>query len=296
MPSAKEKEIKMATFYNQATLSFLGKVTNSNITEGELVSGLTLTKTAVSTDYGPGDGIVYAVTLINSDTVAKTNVTVTDNLGTYTLSGGTAEFVPLTYVEGSVLYYQNGVLQPAPTVNAGPPLIIGGITIPAGGNVIILYEATANSFAPLSAGSTIINTVNATGDNVCQELTDTAEVPARNEPILSIAKAICPDTVTCGEEITYTFIIQNTGNTPVVATDNLIVSDTFNPPFDAITVELNGTALDEGTGYTYNAETGEFSTIGGAIPVPEATFTRDTVTGVVTTTPGVAVLTVKGIV
>ncbi len=296
MPSAKEKEIKMATFYNQATLSFLGRVTNSNITEGEIVSGLTLTKTAVSNNYGPGDGIVYAITMINSDTVGKTGVTLTDNLGAFTPSGATGEFVPLTYVDGSVLYYQNGVLQPAPTVTAGPPLTIGGITIPAGGNVIILYEATANSFAPLSARASIINTVDAVGNNLCQDLTDSAEVPTRDEPILSISKAIYPETVTCGEEITYTFIIQNTGNTPVVAIDDLIVSDIFNPPFEAITVELNGAALDEGTSYTYNTETGEFTTIGGAIPVSEATFTRDPVTGIVTTTPGVAVLTVKGIV
>ncbi|MBR3875654.1 MAG: hypothetical protein IKJ25_02625 [Clostridia bacterium] len=286
----------MATFYNQATLSFAGRVTNSNVTEGELVSGLSLTKTAVSTDYGPGDGIVYAVTLVNADSVAKSGITLTDNLGAYTLMGGTTEFVPLTYVDGSVLYYQNGVLQPAPTVVAGNTLVISGIDVPAGGNVIVLYEVRANSFAPLSAGSSIFNTVSAGGDGVCEELTDNAQIPTRDEPLLSIAKAVNPLTLTCGDEVTYTFIIQNAGNTAVVATDDLIVSDTFNPILTSITVTLNGELLNEGTQYTYNEQTGEFTTIGGAIPVPTATFTRDSETGVVTTTPGVAVLTITGMI
>lgn len=286
----------MATFYNQATLSFAGRVTNSNVTEGELVSGLSLTKTAVSTDYGPGDGIVYAVTLVNADSVAKSGITLTDNLGAYTLMGGTTEFVPLTYVDGSVLYYQNGVLQPAPTVVAGNTLVISGIDVPAGGNVIILYEVRANSFAPLSAGSSIFNTVYTGGDGVCDELTDNAQVPTRDEPILSIAKAVNPLTLTCGDEVTYTFIIQNTGNIAVVATDNLTVSDTFNPILTNISVSLNGELLNEGTQYTYKEQTGEFTTIGGAIPVPAATYTRDSETGVVTTTPGVAVLTIAGII
>lgn len=286
----------MATFYNQATLSFAGRVTNSNVTEGELVSGLSLTKTAVSTDYGPGDGIVYAVTLVNADSVAKSGITLTDNLGAYTLMGGTTEFVPLTYVDGSVLYYQNGVLQPAPTVVAGNTLVISGIDVPAGGNVIILYEVRANSLAPLSAGSSIFNTVSAGGDGVCEELTDNAQIPTRDEPLLSIAKAVNPLTLTCGDEVTYTFIIQNAGNTAVVATDDLIVSDTFNPILTSITVSLNGELLNEGTQYTYDEQTGEFTTIGGAIPVPAATFTRDSETGVVTTTPGVAVLTITGII
>ncbi len=286
----------MATFYNQATLTFAGRVTNSNVTEGELVSGLCLTKTAVSTDYGPGDGIVYAITLVNADSVAKNGITLTDDLGAYTLTGGTAEFVPLTYVDGSVLYYQNGVLQSAPTVVAGDTLVISGIDVPAGGNVIILYEVRANSFAPLSAGSSIFNSVSAGGEGICEELTDSAQIPTRDEPLLSIAKAVNPLTLTCGDEVTYTFIIQNTGNTAVVATDNLSVSDTFNPILTGITVSLNGELLNEGTEYTYDEQTGEFTTIGGAIPVPAATFTRDSETGVVTTTPGVAVLTITGII
>lgn len=283
----------MATFYNQATLSFGGRVTSSNITEGEIVSGLTLTKTAITENYGPGDGIVYAITLTNAGTTDVTGISVTDDLGAYTLPGGTTSLVPLTYVDGSLLYYQNGTPAATPDVTAGPPLVIGEITVPAGGNVLLIYEARANDLAPLSAGSSIFNTATIGGTD-CEASGDTAEVPTREEPILSIAKAICPATVSCGQEITYTFIIQNTGNTPVATTDNLTVSDTFTPALSDIEVTLNGTALTEGVGYTYNEETGNFATIEGAIPVPAATFNRDVESGVVTTTPGVAIITVTG--
>lgn len=283
----------MATFFNQATLNFAGRVTSSNITEGEIVSGLTLTKTAITENYGPGDGIVYTITLSNAGTTDVTGVSVTDDLGVYTLPGGTTEFVPLTYVDGSLLYYQNGALQPAPAVTAGPPLVIDGLTVPAGGTILLIFETRANDFAPLSAGSAIFNTATVGGAE-CEATGDTAEVPTREEPILSIAKAICPQTVSCGQDVTYTFIIQNTGNTAVVATDNLTVSDTFTPALSDIDVSLNGAPLTLGTGYTYNEETGEFATLEGAVPVPAATFNRDPVTGIVTTTPGVAILTVTG--
>ena len=283
----------MATFYNQATLTFDGKTLTSNQTEGEVVTRVTLTKTAVSSDYGPDENIVYAITLVNTDDTAKTNVTVADNLGMFKPAAG-PEIVPLSYVGGSVLYYQNGILQSSPSVSAGPPLVISGITIPAGGNVIILYEVKANEYAPRGENATITNSVEATGEGLCEELSDSTVISTRNEPILSIAKAICPESVSCGDQVTYTFIIQNTGNTPVVATDNLIVSDLFNPVLTDIVVSLNGTPLSEESQYAYNEQTGEFTTIGGAIPVPAATFTRDSETGLISTAPGVAVLTVSG--
>ena len=283
----------MANFYNQASLSLGGRVTSSNITEGEVVTSVALTKTAVTTDYGVGDNIIYAINLVNSDDTEKTGVTITDNLGAFTPPGG-SELVPLDYVDGSILYYKNGVLQPAPVVDAGPPLVITGITIPANGNVLILYEAQANEYAPRGLDDSITNTVTASGCVLCDELSGTANIPTRDESSLTIAKSVCPETLVCGDEVTYTFIIQNQGNLPVAATDNAIITDVFNPALCDISVRINGEIAEEGTAYTYNQITGEFSTIGGAITVPAATFTRDPVTGIITTTPGVTILTVTG--
>ncbi len=283
----------MAFFYNQANLSFGGRITNSNITEGEVITRVNLTKTAVTTDYGAGDNIVYAINLVNADDTDKTGITLTDNLGAFNPTGN-LEVIPLNYVDESILYYQNGVLQPAPTVDAGAPLVISGITIPAGGNVTVLYEARANEYAPRGINASIINVVNAEGEGLCDVLNDSAEVPTRNEALLTIAKAVSPETLTCGGEVTYTFIIQNHGNLPVVATDDAIITDVFNPILNNITVRVNDEVIEEGVGYTYNEETGEFATIGGALPVPEATFIRDPETGIITTTPGVTILTITG--
>ena len=283
----------MATFYNQARLTLDGRVVSSNQTEGEVVTRVTLTKTPLSTDYSPGDNIVYAITMANTDATPKADITLTDNLGEFTTIDGVM-VVPLTYVAGSIRLYTNGVLSTAPTVNPGPPLVISGINIPAGGNVLIVYETVANEFAPRDNNASITNTIRAEGEELCDELSDSANVPTRDEPELSIAKAICPESVSCGDEITYTFIIQNTGNTAVIATDNLIVTDTFLPPLKNITVTLNGVTLTEGVDYSYNELTGEFATLNGVVTVPAATYTTDPITGVVNTTPGVTVLTITG--
>ena len=283
----------MATFFNQASLSYGGNVVNSNTTEAELLSGLGLTKTAITTSYGPGESIVYAITLSNMGTTAYNALTIIDNLGAYTLSGG-GTAVPLTYVDGSILYYLNGVLQAAPTVTATGDLQISGINLPANSTATFIYETEANEFAPIAAASDITNVSSVDGGTGVGELTATATVPVEEEPSLTIAKAVCPQVITDNGQLTYTLIVQNLGNTPILATDGVIVSDVFNPILSGITVTLNGTALAEGTGYTYNATTGEFATADGVVTVPAATYTQDETTGAITTTPGVAVITVTG--
>lgn len=283
----------MATFFNQATLSYGGNVVNSNTTEAELLSGLQLTKTAITPTYSQGDGVVYAITLSNMGSAAYNALTVTDNLGAYTLAGGTVA-VPLTYVDGSILYYLNGVLQPSPTVTAAGNLSIEGINLPANSTATFIYEARANEFAPIAQGSVITNTASTNGGAGIGEISATATVTVDEAPELTIAKAVCPAVLSDNDQLTYTLIVQNLGNTPIVATDGVIVSDVFNPILSDITVTLNGTALDEGTGYTYNDTTGEFATLDGVITVPAATYAQDPATGSITTTPGVTVITVTG--
>ena len=92
----------------------------------------------------------------------------------------------------------------------------------------------------------------------------------------------------------YTFIIQNTGNREAIATDNVLLSDTFAPILNPISVTYNGTAWVEGVNYTYSETTGEFATLDGQITVPAATYGTNPDTGAVTITPGVTVITVTG--
>ena len=284
----------MATFYNKATLSYGGNVLNSNTTEAELLTGLTLTKTAVTPIYTAGGNVVYVVTITNEGGSAYNNLTITDDLGAYTPVGGTEAVVPLTYTAGSLLYYLDGVLQPTPTVTSLGNLQIDGITIPASSTATLVYEAKVNEFAPIAAGGQITNTASTDGGVGVGVISDTETINVDEAPSLTIAKAVCPAVISDNDQLTYTIIVQNLGNTPIVATDGVIISDVFNPALTDITVTLDGAPLALGTGYTYNEATGEFSTVDGVVTVPAATFTQDPTTGVITTTPGVTILTVTG--
>ena len=282
----------MAIFSNQATLTYNGGSTNSNIAYGEILDVLTATKTAIEGTYAPGELVTYVVTLRNTGGTALTGVTVTDDLGGYVFEGNTV--YPLTYEDGSATVFVNGVPQAAPAVTAGPPLVVSGLNIPAGGDLVLVYQARANQFADPAAGGTIINTVTVTGDGITTPITATETVTAASAPELTISKAISPTQVVDNDRVTYTFVIQNTGNEAVVATDNAVITDTFDPILTDLVVTYDGATWTEGVQYTYDAATGLFATLPGAVAVPAATYTQDPVTGAYTLTPGIATLTVTG--
>lgn len=277
----------MAIFTNQATLVYNGGSANSNIAVGEILEVLSADKTAVEGSYAPGELVTYVVTIRNTGTAAFTNLTVTDDLG----GGANA---PLTYEAGTALYFVNGVPQAAPTVTAGPPLVFTGITVPAGGDTTLVYQARANGYASPLAGGTIDNTVTITGGGLTAPVTATETVTVQVGPELAITKTITPAQVSDNGTVTYTFLIQNSGNEALVATDDATVTDLFDPVLTGITVTLNGVTLAQGTGYTYDETTGAFSTVPGVITVPAATYTQDPATGIYTGTPGLATLTVTG--
>lgn len=282
----------MAIFSNQATLTYNGNSTNSNIVYGELLEVLTATKTAVESTYLPGELVTYVVTLRNTGTTALTGLTLSDDLGGYPF--GTGTLYPLTYEAGSILVFTNGIPQAAPAVTAGPPLGITGITVPAGGDTVIVYQARVNSFASPEDGSTIVNTVTITGGGLAAPVTATETVIAESAPALTITKSISPSQVVDNQQLTYTFLIQNTGNTPVVATDNAMITDTFDPILSNLIVTFEGTPWTQGVQYNYTPATGLFSTVPSQITVPAATYTQDPVTGQYSVTPGTATLTVTG--
>lgn len=282
----------MAIFSNQATLTYNGNSVDSNIAYGEILETLTVTKTAIEGTYTPGGLVTYAVILRNTGATALTGLTVSDDLGGYLFNGTTV--FPLTYAADTVALFVNGVLQAAPPVTAGPPLGIAGITIPAGGDAVLLYQARASSFAPPAAGGTIDNTVTVTGGGLTVPVTATETVTAEAGPELTITKSISPARVVNNERVTYTFVIRNFGNGPVVATDNAVISDTFDPILTDLAVTFQGTAWTQGVQYNYNEATGLFTTVPSQITVPAATYTRDPVTGAYTVIPGTVILTVTG--
>ncbi|MEE0841015.1 MAG: hypothetical protein U0L72_10830 [Acutalibacteraceae bacterium] len=279
----------MATFTNVATLTYNGNTAVSNTVVGEILEVISASKTAIGNTYGVNDNITYAINLINSGTTALSGLTVTDNLGGYDF--GTDELVPLDYVEGSVRYFVNGVLQEAPTVTAGPPLVFSGIDVPALSNAAIVYEVSTNAFASPETDGVITNEAVISGAGITP-VTVSETVTSREEADLRITKALSPTVVTENGEITYTFTIQNFGNA-AVATDNAVLSDTFDPILDITSVTFNGEPWTSPADYSYNQTTGLFTSVPGRITVPAATFTQNP-DGSFTVTPGEATLVIVG--
>ena len=283
----------MAQFTNQATLSYNGMTVSSNIVTGEITQVLELQKKAVIDSYRTDDALTYVLTLRNTGTADYTDLTVTDDLGAYAFGGGT--LTPLTYTGDPVLYYVGGVLQAAPTVTAGPPLVIRGLRVPAGQSAVLIYRARVNAYANPGAEAQIRNTASLTGGGLAEAVTAEETVTAVAEPQLTILKSVSPTSVAENGELLYTFILQNTGTAPADAGAALTVTDTFNPILRTpLTVTLNGDVWPQEGNYTYSAATGEFATVAGRITVPAAAYTQNLATGIWSVTPGTTTLTVSG--
>lgn len=281
----------MAVFTNQAQLSYNDIVTNSNIAVGEILEVLSVTKTAVVDTYTADDTVTYVIQLINSGATPLTGLTLTDNAGAYTFNE--TALVPLTYVDGSVKYFTDGVLQPAPVVTPGTDIVISGISVPANGTATVVYETSVNQFAPLGTDATVVNEVTVSGGGITS-VTATETITAEDGAELSITKSVSPVPVAENGRLTYTFTIQNTGNQPVTVADNAVITDLFDPILSDLVVNFNGTAWTEPDNYTYDAATGSFATVAGQVTVPAATYAQDPTTGVWTVTPGTSTLVVTG--
>lgn len=281
----------MATFTNFATLSYNGTTTNSNVVTGEIVEAISATKTALSESYEQNGKVTYIVSLTNTSALPLTSLTVTDDLGGYIFNGNTV--YPLSFEDGSVRLFINGVLQPTPAVVAGPPMVISGISIPANSNAVLVYAADVTEFAPLSDASQITNTVTVTGTSLSSPVTAQETVTIESSPLLSITKSLSPAVITENGQIVYTFVIENSGNTPIIATDDVILSDTFSPVLSDITVTYNGVVWTQGVNYTYDEATGVFTTLPGQITVDSADFIQNA-DGSWTVNPASSVITVAG--
>lgn len=286
------EDIFMAEFTNQASLIYNDTVTNSNVVVGELVQALAVSKTALRPLYAADEDVTYVVSITNNSGTAYTGLTVTDDLGAYDYNTGT--LVPLRYVDGSLKYFLNGALQPDLTPKADNTLTVTGVNVPANGDAVLIYEARPTSFAPLDIEGTITNTATVSGDALAESVSASETVNAQTAARLSISKSITPSTVSPNGQVTYTFVIQNAGNTPADAALGAIVTDTFSPILKNLTATYNGTALTLNTDYTYDQTTGAFATAPGTVLVDAAAYTRNEKTGAVEITPAVGILTVTG--
>lgn len=281
----------MANFTNTATVSYSGGSVNSNTVFGTIRDELTAVKTAVNESYTVGDRMTYIISLVSSGGCGFTDLSLTDDLGAY--YSGSARLTPLSYNSGTVRYYVNGILKDPPSVLQGQNLMFTGISVPADGNALIIYEATVTRYAQVNDGGVITNTVTVCGDGVSRRITASSAVRANTSPVLTVSKAVCPSVVSARGSVTYTFTIQNSGNREAEADDDVILTDAFEPRLNITSVTFNGAQWRSPENYTYSAVTGEFSTVSGQITVPAASYDTDTDGGLIIT-PGVSTLVING--
>ena len=109
---------------------------------------------------------------------------------------------------------------------------------------------------------------------------------------VTITKSMIPSNVVDGEPMTYTFVINNYGNTE--ATD-IVLTDSFDPAPDNITVQVNGVVIPA-TDYEYVNGVLTLPTAPGTteLSLPPATITQDLATGEGTIVPSSLTVTVTG--
>ena len=276
----------MATFTNQASLSYNNSVISSNVVTGEIPEVLSLDKTAINTTYTIGDTVTYVINIINSGITPIGELTLTDDLGA---GEAPADQAPLTYEDGTLNYFSDGVIQPQPTITSTNPMTVTGITVPAQGSATIVYSVEVNSFADPTVGGSVTNTATVSGS--CPATADET-ITAANEPQLSIFKQVSPDIVSCTSDLSYTFTISNSGNTE--ASGSVVLTDTFAPILKNISVTYNGTPWTAGVNYSYDETTGIFTTLENQITVPPADFAQEKETPEWASTPGTAIIEVTG--
>lgn len=274
---------------NQASIRYRYGETDatalSNIATAALAQPLSVDKSSLESVYRAGDELTYILAVTNGGTIALTNVTLQDTLGTFT--SGTEQITPLAFVPDALLFIDGankGVITPAITDNS---ITFTIPSLPGQSAALIVYKVTPNEFAPLAEDAQITNTVTASADGITEPVTDSLTVTADSYADVDIFKSMTTD----GDTITYTFDITNSGNAPA---EDIILTDAFDPAPASITVSVNG-AVFPATDYTY---AGGVLTLpnatGNALTLPPATITTDPVTGEVTLTPSSLTITVVG--
>ncbi len=209
----------VATAIISATTFTAVTIVDTEITTTPILSspGIALDKNADRAMAHVGDSITYTYTVTNAGNVALGNITVTDDLiEAIAITGGDVN--------------ENGLLDVTET-----------------------WEFTADYPVGAPAPETLVNTANVTGTydaEIIVKATDNSSV-AILRPGIALDKTAAPGTVFVGDNITYTYIVTNTGNTLL---ENISVMDNIVGPITVVTGNGNGDSLlDIGETWTFTA-------------------------------------------
>lgn len=284
--------------YNTASLSFecgsqKGFV-SSNIAVTTMQEAVSVSKTALSDSYFQLSEIPFIIEVTNNGFEEIKNLTVQDDLGSYTLNQNIcgSKFTPLTYIGPSLLYIAGKFHS-----NLTPTTLQNKIefkieSIPAKSTALIIYKTITNEFSPLALDSEITNTVTVTSESLSNIKEASSTVKVRNSADIKIIKNMSPNPVLAGEKITYSFSLYNYGNTDAT---NVVLTDTLSPSPANISAKLDSNDL----------QTMHFSYIDGNLTIPSANsdlnisipaakFIQNNITGLISVKPGITTITVSG--
>ncbi len=279
----------MATILeNQANISYLydgitdalGATSNVATTTLADACSVAVTKTPLSATYRNGDNVSFVVRIENTGSAAITTATVTDDLG----AGA------LVYVPDSLQVYVDSAPVTVTPTTAGTSLVFNlPVNIAPGESVIAVYTARVNSTA-----GTITNTATVTGTGAnpaaCSVLeTATGTITEASFADLAIYKSASNATVISGDTLTYTFTIQNTGNSPAT---NVVLTDDLPDEFTITSV----TVTTDGISRTYASTEYDVDTATNTITLPNATGLAITVPAATAAGPGITTVTITGVV
>ncbi len=260
----------MATILNNsATLTYnSGDNTGSaasNVVSTSLLDSYSITaeKYTANDSFRPSENITYLVTVTNTGTQPLYSVEVTDNLG-----GAGA---PLAYVANSALVIDGGVVI-AVTPTSTNPLVIPLVNaLQSGESVTVVYVAQVSA-AIADTVETITNTATASATQCSTAGTVTSEptsvtITREDFAQVDIVKSVDKAVISSGDTLTYTFVIENSGNIPAT---NVVITDTLPEGFviNSIESEVDGVVtVYDAMDYTVDAN----NTL--ILPVGEKTIT-----------------------
>ena len=181
-----------------------------------VVSGpiLGVSKASEDVDGGdllPKDMLRYTITISNTGNDAAHNVAISDTL------------------PAEVTWFDNVTVNPpsAGGTPGAPPMVITGMTVPAGETVTVSYLVKVNS--PLPNGTVITNTAEVSADRI-EPISATVTNVVSSDHILALSKTGAPKPVAAGDLLTYAIQYEVIGDEPApmaVITDRVPANTTF---------------------------------------------------------------------